>query len=70
MQSAPNDESMNSGPDPADESPEARARRLGESLRGLLKEEMAEYGGAEGFIRWVRGYDEEDSERDASSDPK
>jgi hypothetical protein len=44
----------------AEETPEAKARRLTESLRGLLKEEMAEFGGAEGFIRWVRGYDEED----------
>jgi hypothetical protein len=43
------------------ESPEARALRLTEKLRGLLKEELAEYGGAEAFIRWVRGYDEEDT---------
>jgi hypothetical protein len=38
-----------------------RARKLGESLRGLLKEEIAAYGGTEEFIRWVRGYDEEDA---------
>jgi hypothetical protein len=44
-----------------EESPEGRARRLTEKLRGLLKDELAEYGGAEGFIRWVRGYDEEDA---------
>lgn len=44
-----------------EESPEERARRLTEKLRGLLKEELAEFGGAEGFIRWVRGYDEEDA---------
>lgn len=44
-----------------EESPEARARRLTERLRGLLKDELAEYGGAEAFIRWVRGYDEEDA---------
>jgi len=43
------------------ETPEERAGRLTEKLRGLLKEELAEYGGAEGFIRWVRGYDEEDA---------
>jgi hypothetical protein len=43
------------------ETAEARARRLAEGLRGLLKEEMAEFGGAEGFLRWVRGYDEEDA---------
>jgi hypothetical protein len=36
------------------ESPAARAHRLTEKLRGLLKEEIAAYGGAEGFIRWVR----------------
>lgn len=46
---------------PSEETPEERARRLTEKLRGLLKEELAEYGGAEGFIRWVRGYDEEDA---------
>ena len=28
--------------------------------RGLLKDEIAEYGGTEGYIRWVRGYDEEE----------
>jgi hypothetical protein len=32
----------------------ARAKRLTEGLRGLLKEELKEYGGAEGFVRWVR----------------
>lgn len=46
---------------PVVESPEARARRLAGKLRGLLKEELAEYGGGEAFIRWVRGYDEEDA---------
>jgi hypothetical protein len=50
-----------SGREATEETPEARARRLTEELRGLLKEEMAPYGGAEGFIRWVRGYDEEDA---------
>jgi hypothetical protein len=44
-----------------DEPPEARARRLGSKLRGLLRDELAEYGGGEAFIRWVRGYDEEDA---------
>lgn len=43
------------------ETPEARAFRLTEGLRGLLKDEMAAYGGAEGFLRWVRGYYEEDA---------
>lgn len=43
------------------ESAEQKAKRLGERLRGLLKDELQEYGGGEGFIRWVRGYDEEDA---------
>ena len=46
---------------PAGESPEARAQRLAGKLRGLLKDELAEYGGGEAFLRWVRGYDEEDA---------
>jgi hypothetical protein len=50
-----------STPEAASEAPHARTMRAAESLRGLLKEEMAAYGGAEGFIRWVRGYDEEDA---------
>ena len=32
----------------------SRAKRLAEGLRGLLKEELKEYGGTEGFVRWVR----------------
>ena len=36
------------------ETPQARACRLTESIRGLLKEELAEYGGGEAFIRWIR----------------
>jgi hypothetical protein len=35
-----------------------RARRLTEKLRGLLKKELAEYGGAEGFMRWIRSDEE------------
>lgn len=45
----------------AEETPEARARRLADGLRGLLKEEMDQFGGPEGFLRWVRGYDEQDA---------
>jgi hypothetical protein len=41
-----------------DEDPRDRARRLMEGLRGLLKEELAEYGGGEAFIRWIRSDDE------------
>lgn len=37
----------------------ARAKRLTEALRGLLKDELKEHGGAEGFVRWIRSDDEE-----------
>ncbi|MGB6689484.1 MAG: hypothetical protein WBE76_16745 [Terracidiphilus sp.] len=47
---------------PTNETPHEKARRLTESLRGLLKEEFAPFGGAEGFLRMVRGYDEETPE--------
>ena len=47
--------------EPVSESPAERAHRLTEKLRGLLKEELSEYGGAEGFIRWVRSDDDEDA---------
>jgi hypothetical protein len=50
--------SMND-PIPANETPEEKAHRLTESLRGPLKNEFATFGGAEGFLRMVRGYDEE-----------
>ena len=42
-----------------EEDPSARAFRLTEKLRGLLKEELAEYGGGEAFLRWVRSEDED-----------
>ena len=41
------------------EDPAARAKRLSERLRGLLKKELSEYGGAEGFMRWVRSEGED-----------
>jgi hypothetical protein len=44
---------------PLSETPEERAYRLTERLRGLMKNEIAAHGGASGYIRWVRGYDEE-----------
>lgn len=47
------------GADPSEETPSARAYRLTEKMRGLLKEELAAYGGGEAFLRWVRGYDED-----------
>jgi len=47
--------------DPQDETPSERAYRLAEKMRGLMKDELAEYGGGEAFLRWVRGYDEEEA---------
>ena len=44
---------------PQTEDPAARAFRLTEKLRGILKEEFAEYGGGEAFLRWVRSEDED-----------
>lgn len=41
------------------EDSKARAIRLTEKLRGLLKEELAGYGGGEAFLKWVRSEDEE-----------
>jgi hypothetical protein len=41
------------------ETHEARAKRLTDKLRGLLKKELAEHGGAEAFIQWVRSDDGE-----------
>ena len=40
------------------ETPEQRAFRLTEKLRGLMKDEIAAHGGAEGYLRWVRGEDD------------
>jgi len=42
-----------------EEDPATRAFRLTEKLRGLLKEELAEYGGGEAFLRWIRSEDED-----------
>jgi hypothetical protein len=41
------------------EDPTERAIRLTEKLRGILKDELAEYGGGEAFLRWVRSDDED-----------
>lgn len=43
-----------------DETAEEWAHRVTGKLRGLLKDELAAYGGGEAFLRWVRGYDEEE----------
>jgi hypothetical protein len=40
------------------ENPAARAQRMAEKLRGLLKAELQEYGGGEAFLRWIRAEDE------------
>jgi hypothetical protein len=42
-----------------EEDSKARAKRLTEALRGLLKEELREHGGAEAFVRWIRSDDGE-----------
>jgi hypothetical protein len=47
----------------ARESSTERVMRLAEGLRGLLKDELAEYGGGEAFIRWIRSEPEEDEVR-------
>jgi hypothetical protein len=41
------------------EAPAEKARRLTNELRGLLKEEIAAHGGAEGFLKWVRSDEDE-----------
>jgi hypothetical protein len=41
------------------ETPADRAFRLTEKLRGIMKDELASYGGGEAFLRWVRSEDED-----------
>jgi hypothetical protein len=41
------------------ETPAARAKRVVEGLHGLLKDEIAAYGGTEAFMRWVRSDEDE-----------
>ncbi len=41
------------------ETPKERARRLTNKMAGLLKDELAAYGGGEAFMRWVRSDDDE-----------
>jgi len=48
------------GPQVTAEGPEDWAFRLTEQLRGLMKQEIEAHGGSEAYIRWVRGYDEEE----------
>ena len=44
--------------DVAAEDAGARAKRLVSGLKGLLKEELSEYGGAESFVQWIRSDEE------------
>lgn len=57
----PEDEGTNQVPSgsvsAASEDAKARAKRLTDGLRGLLREELAEYGGGEEFLKWVRSED-------------
>ena len=48
------------GSRPEGESHEEWAHRMTERLRGRLKDEIAAFGGADAFMRWVRGQDEEE----------
>jgi len=41
------------------ETSEEKAVRLTEKLRGLLKDELAAYGGGEAFLKWVRSEEDE-----------
>jgi hypothetical protein len=56
----PGNPSVAQAPGPEGESHEEWAHRMTEKLRGRLKNEIAAFGGGEAFMRWVRGYDEEE----------
>jgi hypothetical protein len=47
------------GKDNENQAPKERADRLTQELRGLLRQELGERGGAEAFVRWVRSDDED-----------
>ncbi len=58
------DSTFSSGSGPAavasiSEEPRDRAKRVVDGLFGLLKEEIASYGGTEAFMRWVRSEEDE-----------
>jgi hypothetical protein len=42
-----------------EEDPAERATRVARKLRGVLKQELSEYGGGEAFLRWIRSEDED-----------
>ncbi len=48
-----------SGPESEITSPEKWAAEMVGKLFGLLKDEMAEYGGGEAYLRWVRSEEKE-----------
>jgi hypothetical protein len=52
----PNEEGEEQG---REELPEEWAHRVTSKIQGLLKDEIAQFGGAEGFLRWVRSDDGE-----------
>ncbi len=43
-----------------EETPKERAMRIADELSGLLKEEIASFGGTEAFMRWVRSSDDDE----------
>ena len=43
------------------ETSDRRATRLISELKGLLKKEIAAYGGTEAFVQWIRSDDEENA---------
>jgi len=43
------------------ETPEEWARRVTAPILGLMKEEIAAHGGTEGYLRWVRSEDDEET---------
>jgi hypothetical protein len=55
IQSESNDQAVQ----PPAETPAERAARLTHKLAGLLKDELAEYGGGEAFLRWMRSDEDE-----------
>jgi hypothetical protein len=42
------------------ETPKERAMRIADELCGLFKDEIASFGGTEGFMRWVRSSDDDE----------
>lgn len=51
---------QSSGQPSIPETPEEKAFRLTEKIRGIMKDEIAAHGGAEGYMRWVRSDGEDE----------